>query len=57
MSLSTPAVASLFTISGTIPQDARTGDIFLVSVAAHYPSTSRTREAVVQYLEVIYLKQ
>ena len=52
-----PGEAALFTVSGTIPQDARTGDIFLVNVAAHYPSTSRTKEAVVQYLEVIYLKQ
>lgn len=52
-----PGEAALFRVSGTIPHDARTGDIFLVDVAAHYPSTSRTKEAVVQYLEVIYLKQ
>jgi Kelch motif len=52
-----PGEATLFTVLGTIPQDARTGDIFLVNVAAHYPPTSRTREAVVEYLEVIYLKR
>jgi hypothetical protein len=51
-----PGESTLFKVSGTIPDDARTGDIFLVDVAAHYPSTSRTKAMVVQYLEVIYLR-
>ena len=45
-----------FAVSGTIPRHARSGDIFLVNVAAHYPPTSSGREAVVEYLEVIYVK-
>jgi Kelch motif len=52
-----PGVGAEFTVSGTIPQDARTGDIFLLNVAAHYPATSQAREAVVEYLEVIYVKR
>jgi hypothetical protein len=52
-----PGEETLFTVSGTIPHDARTGDIFLVDVSAHYPSKSRAKKAVVQYLEVIYVKQ
>jgi N-acetylneuraminic acid mutarotase len=51
-----PAEETLFTVSGAIPHNARTGDIFLVDVAAHYPRTSRAKEAIVQYLEVIYVK-
>ncbi|MGP0017729.1 MAG: Kelch repeat-containing protein [Candidatus Sulfotelmatobacter sp.] len=51
-----PGKTAQFTVSGNIPRDAKTGDIFLVNVAAHYPATSRTREAVVEYLEVIYVK-
>ena len=51
-----PAQETQFTVSGTIPRDARSGDIFLVNVAAHYPRTSSGREAVVEYLEVIYVK-
>lgn len=41
---------------GRIPDDARTGDIFLVNVAAHYPAARRRKEAIVEYLEVIYVK-
>jgi|HubBroStandDraft_1064217.scaffolds.fasta_scaffold03280_4 hypothetical protein len=52
-----PGEGAPFTVSGTVPHDARPGDIFLVNVAAHYPSTSRATQAVVEYLEVIYLKR
>jgi Kelch motif len=45
-----------FAVSGTIPSHARSGDIFLVNVVAHYPRTPVGREAVVEYLEVIYVK-
>ena len=45
-----------FEVSGRIPADARTGDIFLINVAAHYPAARRRKEAVVEYLEVIYVK-
>jgi hypothetical protein len=45
-----------FEVSGRIPDDARIGDIFLVNVAAHYPAARRRKEAVVEYLEVIYVK-
>jgi hypothetical protein len=51
-----PGRNTRFTVAGTIPSDARTGDIFLINVAAHYPRTARSREAVVEYLEVIYVK-
>ena len=48
--------SALFEVSGRIPNDARTGDIFLVNVAAHYPAARRRKEAIVEYLEVIYVK-
>jgi N-acetylneuraminic acid mutarotase len=48
--------SALFEVSGRIPDDARTGDIFLVNVAAHYPAARRRKEAIVEYLEVIYVK-
>jgi hypothetical protein len=51
-----PGEGTLFTVSGDIPADARPGDIFLVNVAAHYPARSRAKEAIVEYLEVIYVK-
>jgi hypothetical protein len=51
-----PATEIQFTVSGTIPRHARPGDIFLINVAAHYPRSSSGREAVVEYLEVIYVK-
>jgi N-acetylneuraminic acid mutarotase len=46
-----------FTVSGVIPHHAQAGDIFLVNIAARYPRTSSGREGVVEYLEVIYVKQ
>jgi hypothetical protein len=52
-----PDQKALFTVSGTVPRDARAGDIFLANVSAHYPATSRTKEAVVEYLQVIYVKE
>jgi hypothetical protein len=45
-----------FVVSGTIPRHARSGDIFLVNVAAHYQRTRSGREAIVEYLEVVYVK-
>jgi Kelch motif len=51
-----PGKETLFTVSGTIPNDARKGDIFLVAVAAQYPATSRAKKAIVEYLEVVYVK-
>lgn len=48
--------SALFEVSGRIPDDARTGDIFLVNVAARYPAARRRKEAIVEYLEVIYVK-
>src|SRR5215472_5658046 len=37
-----PGAGTEFTVSGTIPKDAREGDIFLLNVAAHYPATKKT---------------
>lgn len=51
-----PGESTLFTVSGRIPHDARIGDIFLVDVAANYPAAAGRKEAIVQYLEVIYVK-
>lgn len=51
-----PGKDAAFTVTGTIPKNARSGDIFLVNVAAHYPRSSRVKEAVIEYLEVIYTK-
>jgi hypothetical protein len=48
-----PGEETVFIVSGTIPHDVRTGertgDIFLLDVAAHYPPRSRVKKAVVQY--------
>lgn len=51
-----PGEGTEFTVSGTIPKDAHEGDIFLLNVAANYAATKRTKEAVVEYLEVIYVR-
>ena len=51
-----PGIATTFKVSGTVPADAVTGDLFLLNVAAQYPATSRTQEAAVEYLEFIYVK-
>jgi hypothetical protein len=48
--------ATAFYLSGTVPGDAKKGDIYLVNVAAHYPATKSQRERAVGYLEVIYVK-
>jgi hypothetical protein len=52
----TPGERAFFTVSGKIPDDARVNDIFLVNVAAQYPATRGRKETIVQYLEVIYVK-
>jgi hypothetical protein len=51
-----PGQGTPFTVSGSIPQNARPGDRFLVNVAAHYSAASPNREAAMEYLEVIYVK-
>jgi hypothetical protein len=45
-----------FYLSGTVPQDAQPGDIFLVTVEARYPEAGSKAARVVDYLEVIYVK-
>ena len=55
--IATPGEGTEFQVSGTIPDDAKSGDIFLVNVAARYAAASRVREAIVEYLEVIYVKR
>lgn len=54
--ITVPPEGAPFTVSATIPRDARKGDIFLLNVAAHYPAKGQVREAIVEYLEVIYVK-
>ncbi len=51
-----PGVATTFKVSGTVPKDAVSGDLYLLNVAAQYPATSKSQEAVVEYLEFIYVK-
>jgi Kelch motif len=45
-----------FYLAGSIPADAQAGDVFLVTVQAHYPATNGACERTVEYLEVIYVK-
>ncbi|MEX3694192.1 Kelch repeat-containing protein [Paraburkholderia sp. BR14263] len=51
-----PGQKTSFSVSGTVPHNARPGDVFLVNVEAHYPSKVGRRPAVVEYLEVVYVK-
>jgi hypothetical protein len=45
-----------FTVSGTIPQDAKIGDAFSVDVSAWYPPAPGQPERTVHFLEVIYVR-
>jgi N-acetylneuraminic acid mutarotase len=45
-----------FYVAGTIPADARPGDIYLLTVQATYPAADRCEERTVEYLEVIHIK-
>ena len=51
----TPGKSVEFTVSGKIPDDARVNDIFLIDVGARYPAARGRKEAIVQYLVVIYI--
>jgi hypothetical protein len=51
-----PGLGTRFTVTGTIPYDARAGDVFLVDVAAHYPNMLQVEKAALRYLQVIYVK-
>jgi len=51
-----PGAGTAFTVAGAIPRDARKGDIYLLNVAAHYPAFSANKAAVVEYLDVIYVR-
>jgi len=52
-----PGELKAFTVSGTIPSDAKPGEIFLMNVAAHYPRRPHAEAKTVEYLSVIYVKQ
>jgi len=45
-----------FKISGTIPEDAKPGDIYLVQVNAHYPRNGRQAARTVGFLEALFVK-
>jgi N-acetylneuraminic acid mutarotase len=51
-----PGHPAPFTVSGTIPQDTRLGDAFLVDVSARYPEAPGQPERTVRFLEVIYVR-
>jgi len=49
------AKATSFAVSGKVPSGARTGDILLVNVTAHYPGTAGSPARSVGFLEFIYV--
>lgn len=45
-----------FKISGTVPENAKPGDIYLVQVNAHYPKNGRKPARTVGFLEALFIK-
>ncbi len=45
-----------FEVSGTIPDSAKPGDVFLVNVAAHYPATKEIPAKVIEFLQVLLVR-
>jgi hypothetical protein len=52
-----PGKGTPFAVSGTIPKDAKPGDVFLVDVAAHYPAIAKSKARSVEYLQVVYVRK
>jgi hypothetical protein len=47
--------SSAYTVSGVIPDTAKKGDTFLVTVTAHYPEVERVAAKSVNFLEFLHV--